>query len=430
MLDVMDRRLFLLSSIAGFTDPVSPLLAPAGQPAPVTTSGDPRFDAWSQSFVARAVAAGWPEDLLRRELKDLTPDPGVLEADVRQPEFSRSTGDYMKGAVSASRIATGQAKLVGLGSWLSLIEARYGVDRTILVAIWAMESGFGAVQGDHDVIRALASLAADGRRRAWAEAELFAALRIIATGKATREQLKGSWAGAMGQTQFTPVSYVSRAVDIDGDARPDIWGSAPDALGSAANLLHEAGWRTGESWTREVRAPVGFDYGVTEGPAQPTAWWDAHGVARVDGAGWSAADAASSASLIAPAGAGGPLFLVFPNHFVIRKYNNSTRYALAVGLLADGIGGAPGVSIPWPVEAPLSREQRVAAQIALNALGFAAGEPDGVVGTGSRAALRRWQAARGLTADGFLTPDLAERLRAEAAEVATTGVVQGSSAGR
>jgi len=410
----MDRRLFLLSSAAGLAVPVSPLTTAPQPAAPVTSSGDEAFDAWSQDFVARAVGAGWPEDLLRREMKNLTPDPRVVQADRRQPEFSRPVGDYMRAAVSPGRVETGKQKGAELAAQLGLIEARFGVDRNILIGIWGVESDFGVAQGDFDVVRSLATLASDGRRRAWAEGELFAAVRIIATRLASREDLKGSWAGAMGQTQLEPGVFLSRAVDADGDGKADIWRSAPDALGSASNILATAGWRPGEGWAREVILPQGFDYGLTEGPKNPPPWWTVLGVRRADGRDFSPRDQAAPCQLVAPGGAAGPAFLLFPNHFVIRAYNNSTSYALAVGLIADGVAGAPPLVTPWPVEAPLSLDDRQGAQKALATLGFDPGEPDGLIGVRTRAALRSWQAARGIAADGHLSVDLARRLVQEA----------------
>ena len=237
----------------------------------------------------------------------------------------------------------------------------------------------------------MASLAAQGRRRDWAEGELIAALRIIATGQASRGQLKGSWAGAMGQTQFMPSAYLSTAVDGDGDGKRDIWNSPADALASAANLLAKGGWARGQSWAREVTVPPDFDFSLTEGPKLVPDAWAALGMLRADGLPWTDADKSVEAQLIAPAGAQGPLFLLFPNHFVIRKYNNSVAYALAVGLLADRIAGAGPLVRPWPAEAPLSLADRMTAQRALAALGFNPGTPDGIVGVGTRTALRSWQ---------------------------------------
>ena len=401
----MDRRLFLFTGIAGLSDPAAFLNTVA--PAPVSRSGDSAFDAWSQAFLARAMASGLPETLVREQLKDATPDPRVLAADHKQPEFTRPVGDYIKAAASATRIGQGRIHRAEQARWLENIRSRYGVDPGILIGIWGLESGYGLDSGDYDVIRSLATLAADGRRRGWAETELSDALRVLAAGKITRAELKGSWAGAMGQTQFEPSEYLAKCVDI--------WTSPPDALGSSANLLKLAGWHAGEDWAREVRVPPGFDYSLAEGPKQPPSWWAAKGVQRADAKSWPTADAASPAQMLVPAGAAGPAFLAFPNHFVIRQYNNSVSYALAVGLIADGVENASPLVASWPVEAPLSSDDRTGAQASLKALGYDPGPADGRIGAQTRAALRAWQARTARVADGHLTPDLAHGLEAQAA---------------
>jgi len=371
------------------------------------------FDAWAAGFYGRAVAAGIPPQLLRREFAGLTPEPRVSSFDTHQPEFSKPLSDYIRGVVTPTRVAIGEAKGSGVVQFPK-IEQRFGVPREILLGIWGMESGFGAIQGDFDVIRAMATLAAQGRRRDFAESQLIAALEIIGSGEVTRRQLRGSWAGAMGQTQFVPTTFLADAVDGDGDGRRDIWGSASDALASAANLLRQGGWQPGQDWAREVVAPEGFDYGLTEGPKKTPAEWEALGVRRADGATWPAADVSTPAQLIAPTGAAGPMFLLFPNHFAIRKYNNSVAYALGVGLLADRFGGKPGLVRPWPQETPLSLVDRMTAQRALISLGFDPGGADGLVGLKTREALRAWQKARGRTADGYLSPAVVQQLKAEA----------------
>jgi len=371
------------------------------------------FDAWAAEFYGRAVKAGIAPALLDREMKGLTPDPRVTSRDSRQPEFSQPISAYIAGAVTEGPIAAGMRKRSEIPS-LDAIEQRYGVPREILIGIWSRESAFGAIQGDFDVIRSMASLAAQGRRRDWAEGELIATLKIIGSGEFPRGQLKGSWAGAMGQTQFLPSSFLSTAVDGDGDGRRDIWNSPADALASAADLLAKGGWVRGQGWAREVTVPADFDFALSEGPKEVPAWWADKGVKRADGLPWSTADQAAPAQLLAPAGAAGPVFLLFPNHFVIRKYNNSVAYALAVGLLADRISGQGQLVKAWPSETPLSLADRMTAQRALAALGFDPGAPDGVVGMGTRAQLRAWQKARGLTADGYLSPAMVEKLKAEA----------------
>jgi len=372
------------------------------------------FDAWAAEFYGRAVKAGISPALLDREMAGLTPDPRVTSRDSRQPEFSQPVSVYIKAAVTEAPVATGQARRAAIPQ-LDAIEQRYGVPREILLAVWSRESAFGAIQGDFDVVRSMASLAAQGRRRDWAEGELIATLRIIGSGEATRSELKGSWAGAMGQTQFLPSTYLSTAVDGDGDGRRDIWGSPADALASAANLLAKGGWMRGQGWAREVTVPADFDFSLTEGPKLTPAEWAEKGVVRADGLPWNDADKSAPAQLLAPAGANGPLFLLLPNHFVIRKYNNSVAYALAVGLLADRIAGGGPLVKPWPAEEPLSLADRMTAQRALAALGFDPGAPDGIVGMGTRTALRAWQKARGLTADGYLSPAMVDKLKAETA---------------
>ena len=371
------------------------------------------FDAWASEFYDRAVKAGIAPALVTREMAGLTPDPRVTSRDSRQPEFSQPVSAYIAGAVTDGPIAIGIKKRNEMSA-LGPIEQRYGVPREILIGVWSRESAFGAIQGDFDVVRSMASLAAQGRRRDWAEGELIAAFKIIGSGEFTRGQLKGSWAGAMGQTQFIPSSFLSTAVDGDGDGKRDVWSSAPDALASAADLLAKGGWVRGQGWAREVSVPPGFDFGLSEGPRETPGWWADKGVRRADGRPWSAADQTAPAQLLAPAGATGPIFLLFPNHFAIRKYNNSVAYALAVGLLADRISGQGPLVKAWPNEVPLSLADRMTAQRALAALGFDPGQPDGVVGLGTRAQLRAWQKARGLTADGYLSPSMVEKLKAEA----------------
>ena len=397
------------AALAGEQDQGAP---PSGfqWPAP---SVNPAFDAWLSGFMARAVAAGWPQDLLTRELGGLTPDPKVVSLDGRQPELSRPVGDYIRKTVSQDKIAAGQARMYSLTFWPG-IEARFGVPREILLGIWGMETAFGAVMGNYDVIRSMATLAAEGRRQAWAEAQIFSALRIIASGQISREQLRGSWAGAMGQTQFLPETYVTAAIDFDGDGRKDLWGSQADALASAANLLVKGGWRRGEPWAREVILAPGFDYGLSEGPMQLPAAWSRAGARPAGAWDWSAQDARTPSSLILPAGWTGPAFLVSANHMAIRTYNNSTAYALGVGLLADAVAGRPGPITPWPVELALSLSDRQKAQSLLGQLGFYAGERDGVIGTRTRKALRQWQVSMGRPADGYLTPDLIFALEAAA----------------
>ena len=387
-------------------DPAAETEAPTATPDEAMS-----FAAWRDGFITRR--AGPNRALWERELAGLTPDTRVIERDRSQPEFTRGAGDYISRALSADRISRGR-DLIGASPWMNAIQARYGVPKSILVGVWAQESAFGRIQGDFDVVRSLATLAWEGRRRDWAESQLSEALRIIAEGRRDRARLTGSWAGAMGQPQFMPDNYLRLARDGDGDGVVDIWGSSPDALASAANLLANAGWRENQRWAVEVLLPDGFDYALADVERRPWSFWSGRGVRRADGGRFSEAEAAEESAILLPSGAAGPAFLALPNHYVIRRYNNSMAYALAIGLLADAMDGRPDLIRAWPTEAPMSRDPRFTAQRALLALGFDPNGIDGVIGSGTRRALRAWQQARGLTPDGHLTVALVERLRSEA----------------
>jgi len=364
------------------------------------------FEGWKRDFLLRM--GGERRAAYERELQGLTPDASVVRLDRNQPEFSRPAGAYVQNAVTATRVAQARDR-TGRVPW-SVVQ-RSGVPSEILLAIWGQESAFGAVQGDYDVIRSLATLAYDGRRRAWAEGELKTALDIVVEGRRARSGLKGSWAGAMGQTQFMPSSYDRLGVDGDGDGRVDIWGSDADALASAANLLVVDGqWRRGQSWGYEVLLPSGFDYSLAEGERRPWSFWAQQGVRLAAGGQPTAEEAGEGAVILLPQGARGPAFLALPNHYAIRRYNNSVSYALAIGLTADAVAGKPPLTAAWPSDAPLSREQRVGAQTALTRLGYDTQGVDGVIGANTRAALRRWQVANGRLADGYLTAELADEL--------------------
>ena len=383
--------------------------APAPAPAPTTPPSEAydevSFQQWKQSFLERH--GGARRAAYQRELQGLTPNPSVIRLDRNQPEFSRPAGVYVTNATSAARVAEARRRSDRV-PWA--VVQRYGVPSEILLGIWAQESAFGQVQGDFDVIRSLATLAFDGRRRDWAEEQLKNALNIVVDGKRDRPGLKGSWAGAMGQTQFMPDNYLRLAVDQDGDGKVDIWGSDADALASAANLLAQAGWKRGQGWAYEVVLPSGFDYSLAEDGRHPWSFWSQRGVTLANGSSLNAAEAGEGATILLPQGANGPAFLALPNHYVIRRYNNSVSYALAIGLIADGVQGKPPLSKAWPDDGPMTREQRIGAQSALTRLGYDTQGIDGVIGANTRAALRRWQMANGRTPDGYLTPLLADEL--------------------
>jgi len=406
------------------TPPMPVALPPEPQPerpAPPPAQPEPQrpaepavdqagFDGWKEGFLSRHGGARRAD--YARELAGLTPDPSVVRLDRNQPEFSRPAGAYVQNAVTPARIAQAKQRADRV-PWE--VVQRFGVPTEILLAIWAQESSFGQVQGDMDVIRSLATLAYDGRRRDWAEAQLKNALDIVVDGRRSRAGLKGSWAGAMGQTQFMPDNYLRLGVDQTGDGLVDIWGSDADALASAANLLAQAGWKRGQSWGYEVILPPGFDYALAEGERRPWGFWAQQGVRLAGGGAPTDMEALEEATILLPQGARGPAFLALPNHYVIRRYNNSVSYALAIGLTADGVAGKPGLVTPWPEEAPISRDQRIGAQRALTALGYDTQGIDGVVGANTRAALRRWQTATGRLPDGHLTAALADELIALAA---------------
>lgn len=415
-------RLLLIGSVAACAPmlPEPPVSLPTPQPDPVPAAVVPPptpqapplaaydqegFEGWKQGFLARKGGARRAD--YERELAGLTPDPSVVRLDRNQPEFSKPAGAYIQNAVTAVRIAQAKQRIDRV-PWA--VVQRFGVPSEILVGVWAQESAFGQVQGDYDVIRSLATLAYDGRRRDWAESQLKDALDIVVDGRRERAGLKGSWAGAMGQTQFMPDNYLLLGVDQDGDGKVDIWGDDADALASAANLLAQAGWKRGQTWGYEVVLPAGFDYALAEGPKHDWAYWAAKGVRLAQGGTPNGAEAVEDATILLPQGANGPAFLALPNHYVIRSYNNSVSYALAIGLAADGIMGKPGLTKPWPNDASLSRDQRIGAQAALTRLGYDTRGVDGVIGANTRAALRRWQLANGRIADGYLTAALADEL--------------------
>lgn len=333
------------------------------------------------------------------------PDPDVLARTRSQGEFGRPVWDYLVGAVSPGRIARGRAQAGRLASTLAAIEARTGVPRWIVLAFWGVESDFGASAGTVPTIRALATLAEAGFRGTLFRDELLAALTILERGDVTPEGMKGSWAGAMGQVQFLPSSFLRHAVDFDGDGHRDIWRSDADALASIAGYLQALGWNRASSWGYEVVLPARFELARYRGDLSDFA---GRGVRRTDG---GALPASGAASLFLPGGAGGPVFLITDNFEVVRAYNTSDSYALAVGHLADRLAGGPALAAPWPRTASrLDKAGLQAVQAALRAGGFYAGDADGRAGPKLREAVRQYQIREGLTADGYADPALLARL--------------------
>jgi membrane-bound lytic murein transglycosylase B len=361
------------------------------------------FADWLGGFRGRLSASGASASTVASMLDGLQPEMRIIERDRSQPEFVRPVWSYLEIAASDLRIQNGQAAYANHRQTVDAVAERFGVRAEILIAIWGLESSYGAIPGNNDIVQALATLAWEGRRRAWAEGELFAVARMIDNGYATREQLTGSWAGAMGQMQFIPSTYLERAHDWDGDGTRNIWTHEGDALASAANLLSQAGWEPGAPTLLEVRLPENFDY-MTWEPGVPhrVADWAAQGLVPARGE-WQADHLMRTAELELPAGASGPGFLTFRNFRVIKRYNNSTAYAMGVAHLADRIAGAQPFVGPWPEgNPPINRTQTREMQAALNALGFDSGTPDGLAGPNTRAALRAFQRSQGLRPDGYV----------------------------
>jgi membrane-bound lytic murein transglycosylase B len=369
------------------------------------------FARWTAGFIDSARAAGVDDATLHLAFDDAHYVPRAVDSDRRQPEFTRAVWDYLDNIVSPARVSHGQQKLAEVQAELDGASARYGVPQATIVAIWGMESDYGANYGDIPTIDALATLGFEGRREAWARAQLMAALKILQSGDIDRAHMIGSWAGAMGQTQFLPSAFLAFAVDADGDGRRDIWGSMADVTASTANFLAHSGWQPGQAWGAEVRLPAGFDAGrADDGMRQTSAQWAGEGVQTLDDT--PLPDFADGAILM-PAGVRGPAFLVGPNFRTILRYNNSSSYALAVSLLAQRIAGGAGVQAPWPRDLqPLSRDQVKTMQSALNDHGFPAGEPDGQMGPTTRQGLRAYQRSLGVPADGYPTLELLDKLQA------------------
>ncbi|MGP9468525.1 lytic murein transglycosylase [Halomonas sp. TP35] len=364
------------------------------------------FEQWRNEFRRYAAAQGISESTLATALDNVRYRERVIELDRYQPEFVRPIWEYLDSAASDTRVNAGREKLDAHRQTALEMQQRYGVPSEIIVAIWGIESNYGSNFGDFSTLEALATLAYDGRRRDFARGELLAALRIIDQGDIAAEQMKGSWAGAMGHTQFIPSSFEAYAVDGDNNGRRDIWGSIPDVMASTANYLARAGWQTGEPWGVELALPASFDYSQTE--RRSSAEWASQGVRALQGE----LPNFESAAIVIPAGAEGPAFLIGANFRAILRYNNATSYALAVATLADKIAGREGIRQAWPRgQTPLTRDDVKELQRRLNEAGYSVGGADGVMGPNTRQGVRDFQRSQGLTPDGFATQALLERLR-------------------
>jgi membrane-bound lytic murein transglycosylase B len=375
-------------------------------------AGDSGFQNYVEELWPSAKASKISRATFERAFQGVDePDPEVLKLARNQPEFTSTTSQYLGKAVTPARIESGQAKLTEKARLLAALERKYGVDRHILVAIWGMESNFGKDKGSMGVMRSLATLAYDGRRRSYAHPQIVAALRILQSGVVPVHHFTGSWAGAMGHTQFIPTSYLAYAVDWTGDGVRDLWNSEDDALASTANYLAKAGWSSASSWGWEVRLPANFDRSLIgrKRPRKVSAWRKL-GIEPVAGGSFGRADAESF--IIIPQGIAGPAFLVTRNFLAIMAYNESHSYAVAVGHLADRIRGLGPIVSAWPDQSmELTYAERVEMQKRLTARGFQTGGSDGRLGARTYEAILAFQKSRGMRLDGEPSRAVLEALR-------------------
>jgi len=373
---------------------------------------DAGLQLWLVDFRPRALAAGIDAAVFDAAIKGVTYDENVIRRDRNQSEFTKTIWDYLETATSDLRIANGKAALERRRAALAEIEAQYGVEKEVVVAIWGLESAYGTFRGRDGVIGSLASLAYDGRRQAFFEAELLEALRILQAGDTSPAKMTGSWAGAMGHTQFMPSSFQRYAVDFTKDGKRDIWGDDPrDALASTAAYLKHFGWTFGQPWGVEVTLPDGFDYLLADRKVLKTpAEWAAIGV--VDMSGETVPDH-GPASILLPGGAEGAAFMIFSNFEVIERYNTADAYVIGVGHLSDRIAGGAPIAHSWPLQdRALTYDERIELQTQLTALGFDTVKIDAKIGPLTINAVRNFQTAQGLLPDGYASLRLLERVRA------------------
>ncbi len=408
----MLKKVFVGVWIAGALALGAPLPAAALAEEVVLTAADhAKFAGWRDGFRSKALEAGIRRDVFDDAFKGVEMNARVVELDRRQPEFTRPLWEYLDSAVSPSRVSTGHEKALTHADMLRAIETRYGVPGEVVLAVWGLESAYGHNYGSIPVIEALATLAAEGRRRGFAEEQLIAALQILQAGDVTPGRMVGSWAGAMGHTQFIPTSFQAYAVDFTGDGKRDVWSADPaDALASTANYLSRFGWEAGEPWGMEVRLPVQIDYAQLDASIRrPISYWREMGIVQMNGA---PLPDHGEASVIVPAGARGPAFLIFKNFRVIMRYNNATSYALAVGHLSDRIKGGVPFQGDWPRnDRPLSRTETIEMQELLTRLGHDTQGADGIIGPNTRAAVRAFQRRIGQTPDGYVSAMFLSALR-------------------
>jgi len=365
-----------------------------------------------QSFAA-FVAALWPDAQAKGiaranfdlAFKGVTPDPRVIAATKRQPEYGKPVGDYINAIVNRRRIADGELKARQWAKTFDAVEHKFGVERWMLIALWGIESDFGAEKDRWDVFRSLATLAYVGYRDPYFRNELIVAMRIMQDGHIVRGKMVSSWAGAMGQTQFMPSNFIDYAIDFSGAGHTDIWTNVPDVLGSTANYLHKWNWQRGLPWGFEVIVPNDFDYMHSRGTFVE---WQKLGVRRADGKSFPRT---GNGILFFPSGAKGPGFIVTDNFAVLKEYNNSDAYAIAVGHLADRMQGGMAIKAKWPADdRPLSRDARIALQKKLSALGYKVKDFEAHIDFDLRDNIRAEQIKFGMVPDGNPTPAFLERL--------------------
>nr|WP_100637970.1 lytic murein transglycosylase [Marinobacter salexigens] len=367
------------------------------------------FEECKLQLQEKAIAAGVSAKTAQDVMTGVKHQERVIELDRRQPEFTTTFADYMNRRVNDSRVSNGRKLIKEHSELLARVTAETGVPAPYLVAFWGLETNFGSYFGKMSVPDSLTTLACDARRSTFFTEQLIAALRIIDEGAIPVEQMEGSWAGAMGHVQFMPTVFLKHAVDADGDGRRDLWNSLPDAMMSAGKFLQSMNWDGDYRWGREVLLPENFDYSLADGRRLELSKWRELGI--TDAFGKPLAQEDISAALIVPAGHRGPAFLAYHNFKVIMGWNRSEFYAIAVGHLADRIAGAGLLQNPPPEDTPaLARDTVLALQAALNERGYDAGKPDGITGPATRSAIRKYQHAEGLIADGFPGQELLDQL--------------------
>lgn len=386
-------------------------VAPSDLDGLVLVAGNARFDAWIGAFRRRALSQGISSATFDRAFAGVSYDPDVIKRDRNQSEFTKTLWEYLDSAVSDTRIRNGKSALRQNSRVLDGIEAKYGVEKEVVAAVWGLESAYGAFRGDNDLIGSLATLAFDGRRGKFFESQLIAALKIIQSGDVAPRKMTGSWAGAMGHTQFIPTSYLAYAVDFTGDGKRDIWSDDPsDALASTAAYLAQFGWVKGQPWGVEVVLPSGFDYAEASRKIQrsPDAW-AALGVRGADG---QPVPNYGRASILLPAGAQGAAFMIFKNFSVIERYNAADAYVIGVGHLSDRLKGSGPFRANWPRgDRALKFAERKELQRRLTQAGFNTQGVDGKIGPLTIDAVRGYQRSIGVVPDGYASLSILQKLR-------------------